>query len=130
MILSLPQLDQGLAEFRNVCKTSDLLDSATRLMQLLDTNKSWRSIENKILPVMCSKNIGVLCYSTLQQGLLSGRYKSPDQVADGRKRTRLYGPQSCSKTQCRHEDPRASLIENAVFDVTMTGSVSKGTDPV
>jgi aryl-alcohol dehydrogenase-like predicted oxidoreductase len=34
--------------------------------------------------------VGILCYSPLAQGLLTGRYKAADEVPDGLARTRLY----------------------------------------
>jgi aryl-alcohol dehydrogenase-like predicted oxidoreductase len=63
----------------------------------------WRSIEFGILPACKQADMGVLCYSALQQGLLSGKYSNPDQLIEGRRRTRFYRPDSTPKT--KHGSP-------------------------
>jgi aryl-alcohol dehydrogenase-like predicted oxidoreductase len=50
----------------------------------------WRAIEHEILPRCIEEDIGILCYSPLMQGLLTGRYASPDEVPQGRARTRHF----------------------------------------
>ena len=53
----------------------------------------WRSIEPKVLPLCREHNIGVLAYSPLCQGILSGRFKTRDQFPrDVRKANRLFKP--------------------------------------
>ena len=59
----------------------------------------WRAIENEILPQCIKKNTGVLCYSPLSQGLLTGKYKSPDEVPLGITGTRFY---SHERSNARH----------------------------
>jgi aryl-alcohol dehydrogenase-like predicted oxidoreductase len=50
----------------------------------------WRAIEDDIIPE-CEKNeIGILTYSSLSQGLLSGKYKTADEVPKGRTGTRYF----------------------------------------
>ena len=53
-------------------------------------NLLFRAIEYDILPLCRKNNIGVLCYSPLMQGLLTGKFESPDDVPDDRARTRHY----------------------------------------
>ena len=53
-------------------------------------NLLWRSIEYDIVPACEKYNIGILAYSPLQQGMLSGKYLTLDDVPEGRRRTRLF----------------------------------------
>ncbi|GAF97765.1 unnamed protein product, partial [marine sediment metagenome] len=46
--------------------------------------------EYEILPFCIQKNIGITCYSPLSQGLLTGKFCSPDEVPVGRARTRHF----------------------------------------
>jgi myo-inositol catabolism protein IolS len=47
----------------------------------------WRAIEYDIAPECVRNAVSILCYSPLQQGLLTGRYSSPDDVPLGQART-------------------------------------------
>jgi len=79
-------------------------------------NPLWRAIEHTVLPRCIADNIAVLCYSSLQQGLLSGKYRAATEVPLGKRRTRLYGPASWSTEQCRHGDSElATAAENEIF---------------
>jgi aryl-alcohol dehydrogenase-like predicted oxidoreductase len=50
----------------------------------------WRVIEREILPVCLANEIGLMCYSPLAQGLLTGRYATAEEVPSGLARTRWY----------------------------------------
>ncbi|MHA1543007.1 MAG: aldo/keto reductase, partial [Candidatus Hodarchaeales archaeon] len=50
----------------------------------------WRAIEYEIKQSMIEKNIGIVCYSPLAQGLLTGLYNKVDDVPDHLKITRYY----------------------------------------
>lgn len=50
----------------------------------------FRGIEYSILPKCIENQIGVLTYSSLAQGLLSGKYKSADDFPVGRARTKIF----------------------------------------
>ena len=50
----------------------------------------WRVIENEIQPLCRASDVGILCYSSLAQGLLTGRYTSIDDVPPYLSRTRWY----------------------------------------
>lgn len=52
-----------------------------------------RAIEFDIMPACARAGVGVLCYSPLLFGLLAGGYERPDQVPDGRARSRHFSPQ-------------------------------------
>jgi aryl-alcohol dehydrogenase-like predicted oxidoreductase len=62
----------------------------------------WRAIEYEIRPRCIEAGLGILCYSPLAQGLLTGKFTSPDQVPEGRARTRLFAG---SRPQARHGEP-------------------------
>jgi len=62
----------------------------------------WRVIENGILPLCRRNDISVTCYSPLAQGLLTGKFRSPDEVPEGRARTRHF---SGNRPQARHGEP-------------------------
>ena len=76
----------------------------------LPYNLLWRSIESGILPACRARQHAVLCYSPLQQGLLSGKYTSPDQLQPGRLRTRMFAPDRSPLS--RHGSPG---LEPALF---------------
>jgi aryl-alcohol dehydrogenase-like predicted oxidoreductase len=50
----------------------------------------WRVIEREIQPLCLRHSVGIICYSPLAQGLLTGRYGAADEVPDGLARTRWY----------------------------------------
>lgn len=53
-------------------------------------NMLFRGIEYSVLPKCMENGIGVLTYSSLAQGLLSGKYKTADDFPVGRARTKLF----------------------------------------
>lgn len=59
----------------------------------------WRTIEREIQPRCVEKGMGILCYSPLVHGLLTGKFSSPDEVPEGRARIRLF---SGDRPQTRH----------------------------
>jgi len=62
----------------------------------------WRAIEFEILDLCREKGITVLAYSPLMQGLLTGKYASPDEVPPERARTRHF---ASSRPLARHGEP-------------------------
>jgi aryl-alcohol dehydrogenase-like predicted oxidoreductase len=59
----------------------------------------WRAIEYEVQPLCVRNDLSILCYSPLCQGLLTGKFRSADEVPPGRARTRLF----CGKRpQSRH----------------------------
>ena len=62
----------------------------------------WRTIEVEIAPLCVDNGIGILCYSPLGQGLLTGKFESPDQVPEKRARNRLF---KGSRPLSRHGGP-------------------------
>ncbi len=62
----------------------------------------WRAIEFEIKPACQEHNLGILAYSVLLQGLLSGKFKTAAEVPAGRARTRHF---STERPQTRHNEP-------------------------
>jgi aryl-alcohol dehydrogenase-like predicted oxidoreductase len=87
---------QGKARALGVCNFGPT--SLTRLRAAgtgwitnqLPYNLIWRAIEFEITEACLRDGLGVLCYSPLQQGLLAGRFRSPEEVPVGRHRTRHF----------------------------------------
>lgn len=53
----------------------------------------WRAIEFAIQPLCVKDEVGILCYSPLCQGLLTGKFASAAEVPETRARTRLFSSQ-------------------------------------
>lgn len=72
----------------------------------LPYNVVYRAIEYGVGP-MCEKHgISVMCYSALQQGLLSGRVSAVADMPEGRRRTRLFrSPEQGGAEKARHGSP-------------------------
>ena len=62
----------------------------------------FRAIEFEVQPACVEEEIGILCYGPICQGLLTGKFASPDAVPDGRARSRLF---SKDRPQARHDEP-------------------------
>jgi aryl-alcohol dehydrogenase-like predicted oxidoreductase len=58
-----------------------------------------RGVEYDVQPMCAQRNVGLLCYSPLAQGLLTGRYASADDVPAERARTRHFAG---TRPQARH----------------------------
>ena len=56
----------------------------------LPYNLLWRAIEFEITEPCRRDGLGILCYSPLLQGLLTGRFRTMDDVLVGRSRTRHF----------------------------------------
>jgi aryl-alcohol dehydrogenase-like predicted oxidoreductase len=86
---------QGKVRSIGVCNfavrdLTEILELHPIVTDQLPFNLLWRVIEREILPVCLANNVGLMCYSPLAQGLLTGRYASADEVPDGLARTRHY----------------------------------------
>lgn len=64
-------------------------------------NLLFRAIEYNILPKCLEENIPVLCYSPIMQGLLTGKFITPESVPDDRARTRHF---TKDRSQSRHQE--------------------------
>lgn len=54
----------------------------------------WRVIEREIQPLCLENRVGLICYSPLAQGLLTGRYTTIEDVPEHLRRTRWYAGKS------------------------------------
>jgi len=68
----------------------------------LPYNLLFRAIEYEILPAVKKRNMGLLAYSTLMHGLLAGKFNTPEEVPEGRARTRHF---SSDRPLARHGEP-------------------------
>ena len=96
--------EQGKVRAIGICNfgvedLSDLLKVGWVGTNQVPYNLLWRAIEYEILPKCMDADVGILCYSPLAQGLLSGKFSSPDEVPVGRARTRHF---SGDRPQSRH----------------------------
>ena len=99
--------EQGKVRAIGVCNfgvndLSDLLKMGGVETNQLPYSPLWRAIEYEIRQMCVDKGIGIHCYSPLAQGLLTGKFSSPDEVPEGRARTRLF---SQDRPQTRHSEP-------------------------
>jgi aryl-alcohol dehydrogenase-like predicted oxidoreductase len=79
----------------------------------LPYNLVLRAIEYEILPRCIEHKIGVLCYSPLQHGLLTGKFRTADDVPEGRARSRHF---SCERHLTRHGEPGCEQATFAAID--------------
>ena len=101
--------DQGKIRAVGVCNFS--LKSLKQLKAIgkielveshqLPYNLLWRAIEYGIKQATIEENIGIVCYSPLAQGLLTGLYKNINDVPDHLKVTRWY---NCKHKNAEHNE--------------------------
>lgn len=65
-------------------------------------NLLFRAPEYEILPACRKHGVGVLAYMPLMQGLLTGRYRTIDDIPEKRRRTRHF---ACTRPGTRHDEP-------------------------
>ncbi len=107
-VAALHQLrDQG--KIRAIGVSNFAVQDFTAMVELSDceTNQLpysllWRVIEDEIKPRCMQHGAGILCYSSLMQGLLTGRYANADEVPDYIARTRLYAG---TRPMAKHNEP-------------------------
>lgn len=73
----------------------------------------WRAVEFDITAACAESDLGILCYSPLQQGLLTGRFTNPAEVPAGRSRTRHFGNR---QKMSRHETEGHEALTFATID--------------
>ncbi len=96
--------EQGKVRASGVCNfgvgdLSDLLSCGRVETNQLPYSLLWRAIEYQIRQTCVDDGIGILCYSPLVQGLLTGKFSSAEEVPEGRARIRLF---SGDRPQARH----------------------------
>ncbi|MBN2451682.1 MAG: aldo/keto reductase [Lentisphaeria bacterium] len=68
----------------------DLLEAGRCEVNQLPYNLLWRAIEFDIVPLCQRHGVSITCYSPLAQGLLTGKFRGPEDVPEGRARTRHF----------------------------------------
>lgn len=75
----------------------------------------WRAIEDELKPFCEKKDIGIAAYSPLLHGLLTGKFDSPEEVPDGRARSRHF---SRNRSKTRHgEEGAEEETFNTLFEI-------------
>jgi myo-inositol catabolism protein IolS len=103
----------GVSNF-GVTYLSELMEIGRVESNQLPYSLLWRAVEHEIAPTCLANGIGILCYSPLCQGLLTGKFATADDVPEKRARTRLF---SSNRPLSRHgesgceTDAFAALVE-------------------
>ena len=97
---------QGKVRATGVCNfgpqdLAEILEAGLIESNQLPYSLLWRSIEFEIQSACVENAVGILCYSPLAQGLLTGKFSAPNQVPEGRARIRLF---SSDRPLARHGD--------------------------
>jgi aryl-alcohol dehydrogenase-like predicted oxidoreductase len=101
-------VQQGKLRAIGVCNFGPLdLSEALASIDRLATNQMAysllaRGVEYDVVPLCQEHGVGMLCYSPLAQGLLTGRYSRADEVPPERARTRHFAD---TRPQSRHGEP-------------------------
>lgn len=72
----------------------------------------WRAIEFEVLPKCEKYQVGILPYSPLMQGLLTGKYRAPDDFPAGRARSKHFGSH---RATVRHGGPGCEALTFATI---------------
>jgi aryl-alcohol dehydrogenase-like predicted oxidoreductase len=99
-------LDSGLIRSFGVSNfgpvdLSDLLRVQRPVSNQMAYNLLWRGVESEVMPILEAEGIGLMCYAPLAQGLLAGKYSSPDDVKGGVASSRIF---SSSRDAAGHDD--------------------------
>lgn len=94
-----------LSELFEVAREENI--DAEPAMNQLPYNLLWRAIEYDIVPICEKYDVGITSYSSLLHGILTGKFNSPDDVPEGRSRTRHF---SSDREGPRHDEPGAEEL--------------------
>jgi len=100
----------GISNFGVQQMSAALAAGADFVVNQLGYNLFFRAAEQEIMPFCQGKGIGIIGYMPLLQGILVGKYDSPEAVPPARTRTRHF---SSSRPGTRHgeEGAEAELFE-------------------
>lgn len=122
--------DEGKIRAFGVCNYGEtdfdeLLSCTTPATNQLAYSLIWRAIEYRVQQKCVDSGTGILAYSPIAQGLLTGKYQSADEVPDGRARTKHF---ASDRPQARHGEAGAETETfeaiRAVKHIAETHSVS------
>lgn len=102
----------GVSNF-GVGDLGDLLALARVESNQLPYSLLFRAIEFEALPLCRAQDIGVLVYSPLLHGILTGKFASLDDVPDERARTRHFAP---TRSMTRHDETGQETLTAAALD--------------
>ncbi len=91
----------GVSNF-GVKDLSSVLEAGRVDSNQLAYNLLWRGIEYCIKPLCVRENVGILCYSPLAQGLLTGKFPDLESIPVTRMRTKHF---SDDREMARHGGP-------------------------
>lgn len=74
-------------------------------------NLIWRGVEQDVQPICEKENVGILCYSSMMQGLLTGKFNTIEEVPEGRARSLHFSKDN--RPLVRHE---GDGFEKETFD--------------
>ena len=99
----------GVSNF-GVRDLSDVLAVGEIVTDQMPYSLLWRAIESEIQPLCVARGVGIICYTPLAQGMLTGRYSTADDVPEGVARTRHF---SADRPNARHDEPG---VESELLD--------------
>jgi aryl-alcohol dehydrogenase-like predicted oxidoreductase len=110
--------EQGKVRAVGVCNfgvgdLGDLLKLGWVESDQLPYSLLWRAIEYEIQARCVEEGVGILAYSPLAQGLLTGKFSSPKDVPEGRARIRLF---SSERPLARHGEAGCEAEVFAALD--------------
>lgn len=91
----------GVSNFA-VRDLSDILALGECVSDQLPFSLLWRVIEREVQPLCVQNDVGIICYSPLAQGLLTGRYANADEVPEGLAQSRWYAG---TRPASNHDEP-------------------------
>jgi myo-inositol catabolism protein IolS len=103
----------GISNFGVLQMTEALATGARIAVNQLGYSLLTRAIELEIAPFCQDKGIGVMAYMPLMQGILTGKYRSPDDVPPERARSRHF---SGARGGSRHGEPGVEKEMFAALD--------------
>ena len=80
----------------------DWMAAGTCVSNQLGYNLLFRGIENELAPVCQKHKVGIVVYMPLMQGILTGRWKTVEDIPANRRRSRHF---SSSRAGTRHGEP-------------------------
>ena len=86
---------------------TELLQQGSVDANQLPYNLLFRAIEFDIQPICVENEVSITCYSPIAQGLLTGKFSGPEEVPEGRARTRHF---SRNRPQARHQEQGAEKL--------------------
>lgn len=95
---------------------TELLTISRPTSNQMPYNLLWRGLEKEIMPLQEKHAIGLMCYSPLAQGLLTGRFASADDARGGVASSRIFSSDrvTASHDEQGFEDDAFVVIEHLV----------------